>query len=170
MYESVLKTATGNPNFKFTVTNAPFPVFDVFLQRQDATSAINFSFMVGLALTLIPTVIVSFVLKEREEQLKHIQLISGMSLPAYWCANMISDVVKAYIPVILTMLLALCFGLNYSGVWVQFLLFPLAVVPSTYCFSFLFKSDTVAQISVFFFNFLFGPIGGFVVYIMRAIP
>lgn len=83
---------------------------------------------------------------------------------------MISDVVKAYIPVILTMLLSLMFSLNYSGVWVQFLLFPLAVVPSTYCFSFLFKSDTVAQISVFFFNFLFGPIGGFVVYIMRAIP
>ncbi len=26
MYEAILKQATGNPNLKFTVINAPFPV------------------------------------------------------------------------------------------------------------------------------------------------
>ena len=68
-----------------------------------------------------------------------------MSLTAYWMSNMITDVIKAYIPVILTYILAIIFDIkNLNGVWVQFLLFPLAIVPSTYCISFLFKSDTVA--------------------------
>ena len=52
----------------------------------------------------------------------------------------------------------------------MFLLFPLAIVPTTYCFSFIFKSDTVAQISTFFFHFLFGAIGGFIVFLLKAIP
>jgi len=67
-----------------------------------------------------------------------------MNLSAYWIANLISDIIKAYIPVILTFILSLMFKLNYDGVWVQMLLFPLAIVPSTYCFSFVYKSDTVA--------------------------
>ena len=144
MYESVLKTANNNPNFKFTLTNSPFPLLDVFVERQNSANFIDFSFMVGLAFSLIPTVIISFILKEREEQLKHIQLISGMNLSAYWMANMLSDVIKAYIPVICTYLLALAFSIKIPGVIVMFLLFPLAIVPTTYCFSFLFKSDTVA--------------------------
>ena len=68
----MLKTATGNPNFTFQLTNSPFPLLDVFVERQNSANNIDFSFMVGLAFALIPTVIISFILKEREEQLKHI--------------------------------------------------------------------------------------------------
>ena len=93
-----------------------------------------------------------------------------MNLSAYWLANMISDIIKAYIPVICTYLLALAFSIKIPGVIVMFLLFPLAIVPTTYCFSFIFKSDTVAQISTFFFHFLFGAIGGFIVFLLKAIP
>lgn len=93
-----------------------------------------------------------------------------MNLSAYWMANMLSDMIKAYIPVICTYLLALAFSIKIPGVIVMFLLFPLAIVPTTYCFSFLFKGDTVAQISTFFFHFLFGAIGGFIVFLLRAIP
>ena len=89
-----------------------------------------------------------------------------MNLSAYWIANMFSDILKAYIPVIATMIIALPFKLNYEGVWVIMLLFPIAIVPSTYVLSFVFKGDTTAQISIFFFHFLFGGIGGFVVFIL----
>jgi ATP-binding cassette subfamily A (ABC1) protein 3 len=126
------------------VTSAPFPVFEVFLARQEAANFLDFSFMVGLAFALIPTVVISFILKEREEQLKHIQLISGMNLSAYWVANMIADIVKAYIPVIITYILAAVFSIKIPGVWAIFLLYPLAIIPTTYCYSFIFKGDTVA--------------------------
>ena len=65
-----------------------------------------------------------------------------MSLQAYWLSNMIADIIKVYIPIILIILLSLVFNTNYAGVWVLFMLLPLALVPFTYITSFLFKDDT----------------------------
>lgn len=87
---------------------------------------------------------VGFILKEREESLKHIQLISGMSLPAYWFSNMLADIIKVYIPIILTILISIAFGCNYDGVWILLMLFPLAIVPFSYVTTFLFTNDTKA--------------------------
>ncbi len=72
LYEAVLKTATGVPDFTFDVTSTSFPIFDVFKQRQDAGNALDFVFMVAMAFTLIPTSMIGFILKEREDNLKHI--------------------------------------------------------------------------------------------------
>ena len=123
-----------------------------------------------MALTLIPVSMIGFILKEREENLKHIQLISGMSLPAYWIANFIADWVKIFIPVVITFLLTLVFDVNYTGVWLLLLLFCFAVVPFTYVTSFLFAKDVTAQIATFAFHFLLGGIGAFAVYILQSIP
>ena len=71
----------------------------------------------AIALALIPCVIISFIIKEREMQLKHMQLISGVSLPAYWISNIISDIVKTYIPIFIILLLTKIFSLEYVGVW-----------------------------------------------------
>lgn len=67
-----------------------------------------------------------------------------MSLPAYWISNMIADLIKIYIPVILMVIISALFNANYKGVWVLYLLLPLALVPFTYITSFLFKNDTTA--------------------------
>lgn len=67
-----------------------------------------------------------------------------MSLPAYWISNIIADLIKVYIPIILMILLSKIFKVNYKDVWVLFLLLPLAIVPFSYATSFLFKNDTTA--------------------------
>jgi len=87
---------------------------------------------------------VGFILKEREESLKHMQLVSGMNLPAYWLSNMIADIIKVYIPIILTILISIAFNCNYEGVWVLLMLFPLAIVPFSYVTTFLFTNDVKA--------------------------
>jgi len=74
-------------------------------------------------------------------ELKHQQLISGMSLPGYWASNIIFDIFMAYIPILLIILLVIVFNKTYDGIWVLFLLFPPAIVPFTYVTSFLFTSD-----------------------------
>ena len=48
---------------------------------------------------------ISFILKEREENLKHMQMVSGMSLTAYWVSNLLADVIKVYIPLVCIALL-----------------------------------------------------------------
>ena len=55
-----------------------------------------------------------------------------------------ADIVKAYVPIGLILLLSQISGVWYPGTWVLFALFPWAVVPFSYTTSFLFSSDTVA--------------------------
>jgi hypothetical protein len=64
--------------------------------------------VVAIGFSLIPSAIISFIVNEREKNLKHMQLISGMSLSAYWISNMLFDVVKGIIPS------ALVIGLIYA--------------------------------------------------------
>ena len=65
MYESILKNV--NPNVKFETTTAPFPIFFVFESRVDSGQALDFGVLVTIALALIPCVIISFIIKEREK-------------------------------------------------------------------------------------------------------
>ena len=55
-------------------------------------------FVVSIGFALIPAAVVSFILNERDKNLKHMQIISGMSLSAYWISNMIFDIIKGIIP------------------------------------------------------------------------
>ena len=71
-------------------------------------------------------------------------MISGMNLPAYWISNMFADIVKVYIPILLTVGLTIVFDINFEGVWVLLLLWPLAIVPFSYVTTFLFTNDTKA--------------------------
>ena len=71
MYQSILANANNDPDFKFEMTTEAFPVFYIFKEREEAAHSYDFAFMVAIALALIPCVMVSYILKEREEQLKH---------------------------------------------------------------------------------------------------
>ena len=72
MYEAILKQATGNPNFKFKVTNAPFPVTQRLKDRAATASGIFIVFIISIGFSLMPASIIANVLNEREHNLKHI--------------------------------------------------------------------------------------------------
>ena len=71
MYTAILRAATGEADLEFNVVNAPFPIYQMFKDQEEASRATNFTFMVAVALALIPCVMIQFVLNEREKQLKH---------------------------------------------------------------------------------------------------
>jgi len=81
-------------------------------------------------------------------------MVSGMSLPAYWISNFISDIIKTYIPIGFIILISVFFDCNYPGVAEIMMIYPWALVPFTYVTSFMFKSETGAQITTLFFHFL----------------
>ena len=101
-------------------------------------------FVVAIGFALIPASIVSVILVEREKNLKHMQLISGMNLSAYWISNYIFDILKSEIPMVITIGFLYVFSLDYEGVWVLFLLFPFGAVPFTYATSFIFSDENSA--------------------------
>jgi len=141
IYQSILRVATGDPDFVFDVTSTPYPIYQKFKDIEEAAGAYDFVFMSAIALALIPCVMVQFILNERELALKHQQLLSGMSLSGYWASNVIFDVLMAYVPILLIIMLTFVFNKHYQGIWVLFMLYPPAIVPFTYVTSFLFKSD-----------------------------
>ena len=126
--------------------------------------------MVSIGLALIPCVMVSYILQERELHLKHMQLISGMSLFGYWAANILADLVKSFIPIIVILIMAKLSGVWYEGMLILFMLYPIAVVPFSYVTSFMFSSDTVAQICTLFLHFIAGGIMSLTVYTLELIP
>ena len=69
------------------------------------------------------------------------QVISGVSLAAYWLSNIISDIVKTYVPIIIIIILTFVFQLHYDGVWELLMIYPIAIVPFTYITSFMFTNE-----------------------------
>ena len=67
MYTALLRAATGNEDLEFNVINAPFPIYQMFKDKEEAAKAVNFTFMVAVALALIPCAMIQFVLNEREK-------------------------------------------------------------------------------------------------------
>lgn len=70
------------------------------------------------------------------------QMISGVSLPAYWISNLISDILKMYVPIAIIIGMNAAFNLQYEGVWQLLILYPISIVPFTYLTSFWFTRDT----------------------------
>ena len=169
MYEAVLKSATGNSNLKFEVTTTPFPITQRMRNRGQAASGIFIVFVVSIGFALVPAAVVSFILNERDKNLKHMQLISGMNLLAYWSSNLIFDICKGIIPSAIVIGLMYAFSLDFPSVWILFLLYPVGVIPFTYVTSFLFTGENTAQTVTIFVHFTFAGIGAIVTYILRII-
>ena len=166
MYQAILRVAFDDPDMNFDITSTPYPIYQKFKDIEEAASSYDYVFMTAIAMALIPCVMIQFILQERETQLKHQQLLSGMSLAGYWGSNLIFDIIMAYIPILLIILLTFLFDKNYEGVWLLFLLYPLAIVPYTYVWSFAFSSDINAQIFTLFIHFIAGAMGTAIVFTM----
>ena len=96
--------------------------------------------MVAVGFSLIPATLIGQVMHERESGLKHMQVISGMNVAAYWIINVTYDILKLEIPMILCCFLLWPFNLKEyePEAWPVFWCYPLGVVPFTHATSFLF--------------------------------
>lgn len=70
MYESILKTASGEPNFQFRVVNEPFPILQKYRDQEAETSAISLLFVLAIGFSMLPATIVGAVMTEREKSMK----------------------------------------------------------------------------------------------------
>ena len=83
---------------------------------------------------------------------------------------MIFDIFMAYVPIGLIIMLTIIFDRNLHDVWVLFVLYPLAIVPYTYVWSFIFTSDINAQIFTLFLHFVAGGLLVVVIFVLQSVP
>ncbi|GMF13570.1 unnamed protein product [Phytophthora lilii] len=156
------------------VNNYPLP----YTAAAESVFSSNTSFVAALfvciAFTFLPASIVVFLVKEKqaEHNSKHQQLVSGVSLPAFWLSNYIWDIIMYIFPCVSSLILinvfeisALtgqdcdsCSSATFPSVILLFILFGLAVCPFTYCLSFLFKEHGSAQTYTIVLNFMIGVV------------
>jgi ATP-binding cassette subfamily A (ABC1) protein 3 len=133
------------------------------------------SLVFSLGFSFIPTGIVLFITKERENNIKHQHMISGVSLSAYWLSNLFWDLLKHSIPAIVCSLMILAFQVDiyndenddYGAMWVLIILGGVCEVPFSYALSFLFKSHSTAQIATLLMSFVTGAIFPSSIYVMH---
>ena len=127
--------------------------------------------ILGIALAIIPTTIISFIIHEKENHLKHMQITSGVSISAYWVSNYIFDLLKTGFQIGLILILSEVSEIEQpEGLWQSFVLFVPVIVSFTYMISLCFKKQLTAQIVTLFTSYLFGGIMACVWYFLKRIP
>ena len=140
MYEAILKKASGDRNFKFKVRSTPYPSTELVRDRKNGADAGTVSFVTACAYSMMLAAIIGQISEEHLTRLKHMQVISGVKLSAYWAGNFFVDLVKMEMAGLATALLFFLMQPSYREVMVSYVLFPFAAIPMTYVLSFAFSS------------------------------
>lgn len=166
MLNNIVKYASTN-EVTITFMNSPIP--KTLKEKNDGQERNNATlvFFVAVAFALIPANFITIIIKEREKNTKHLQIISGISLISYWFSNFIFELVKYYFTGGINLILIYLFDFFPKYLYALYLLYGPAMVSFTYLFSFMFDNESSAQNMVILLNFLFGALAGCVVLILR---
>ncbi|KAJ1408914.1 ABC-2 family transporter protein-domain-containing protein, partial [Ochromonadaceae sp. CCMP2298] len=164
------------PTAKITTHSYPLPT--TYREKNEAASASAFvtALFTLIAFCFIPAQMAVFVVREREVKAKHQQVISGVSIYAYWISTYLWDVL-AYLPTAALVLLVLYIfdvksfitGDAATATTGLLLLYGPATAALTYALSFLFVSHSTAQIAIMFFHFVTGLILSVVSFVLTSI-
>jgi len=176
-YLNSLLKDPGSEFFDLKIYNYPLPLTKKQENLAQNAGSFNVALIFAIGMAFIPTGLVSFIVKERENNIKHQHLVSGVSIPAYWFSSFLWDFVKYLIPGIVTPLLISAFEVKslsepssvFASIWVLFMLFGLAICPYTYSISFMFKSYSAAQFFVYLTNLIVGVIGALGVWVLYLV-
>ena len=176
-YLSVISQAiirSYNPQVTIKVENHPLPItYDVKTINGGRTGFIS-SIVFSLGFAFIPVGIISFIVAEREMNVKHQQLVSGVSIPAYWVTNYIWDFTKHFIPAVICALFVLAFQIDsftnpsdsYGVLWLLMVLYGFSVSTFSYFTSFFFKTSSMSQSITLLIHFIAGSILPSVIFVL----
>lgn len=125
---------------------------------QETTSqavSLGISQHIVIALAFVPAYTVLFLVKEREVGMKHQEIISGISIPAYWLSEFIWDTLIYVIVVAIELFLMWAYGMDdylkdgkATATLLLLFLYGTASTSFVSCLQFLFKSHTIGLIIV----------------------
>jgi len=175
--QALLRIATGNLNKQIEVVVSPFLHTKGIKAIESSVDGAALGFVFTIGMSFIPASIITFLVKEKELNFKHQQLVSGVTISSYWLSNYFVDFLKYLFPAVLNCVMATVFratqltaGEKEKILWSLFMLYGTSSISLVYLMSFLFKDFGTAQTTTFFFHFGTGFIGGIAVAILRIIP
>ncbi|DBA00014.1 TPA: hypothetical protein N0F65_002017 [Lagenidium giganteum] len=175
--QAVHRRLLDNSNVSVRVATHPFPLSTKTRSIFNSFLSLPAVIFVVVAFTFIPAAIMPFLVKERwnEQNSKHQQLLSGVSLPAFWVAHWVFDYVLYLVPMTIALLLLRGSGISTSlshsqsvevcpgctqdvrsAVSTLFLLFGGAVMSWTYLLSHVLNDPNACLLYTIMINFFVG--------------
>jgi hypothetical protein len=137
------------------MTSTPLPISQRYKDQAKQTSTIALISVVAIGLSLIPANIIGGILHEKERNLKHLQVVSGLNLLAYHFVNLSFDIIKAECIVLICCSTFFMFGLtDYYWSLIVLVAWPFSVIPFTHASAFLFSKEWTAQIFTLLINLI----------------
>ncbi|ETO28955.1 ABC transporter family protein, partial [Reticulomyxa filosa] len=153
----------------------PLPATKAEKVYAGSIAGLTASLTLTIALVFVPVGIVFPVVQERRQQMKHQQMVSGVSFVSYWLGQLIADFMVSLPTCALIVMMVHIFDVTaFKGdaelVFVAvMLLFLLSVLPLTYLLSLLFDSPDKAQASFTALYILLGLVLSIVTYVLMII-
>ena len=177
MMDNIIYTAIRNqPSSRITVQIVPFDLTKQVAAFNNTAVGFIAAILVSIAYAFVPASLIVLLVKERENNVKHQQIVSGVSLFAYWLSNLVVDWVKFLIPAGATILIFKLYDVDVylnsnalSATLLMFIFFGPCLITFTYLFSFMFTSPSKAQFIIFLLNYFGGAILLIASFILRLI-
>ena len=160
MNQAILRSV--NSGAEINVINYPLKYTEKTKSLEGTADAIIGGFIFSIALAFIPASIITFSVKEREDQVKHQQMVCGVSVYAYWISNLFMDYLKHLVPAAFSILMAFAFdietftddGDSFAALALLFIFYGWSAINFSYLTGFFFKSYGNAQVATFFLHFI----------------
>ena len=154
------------PSFTVEVLNHPLPITKKMQNVNGLGNGFLGSLIFSLGCSFIPTGIIMVISREKELEIKHQYIISGVSLFAYWSSCFVWDMLKHLIPAIATSLIIGFFQIeiytanndNYGAMWMLIVLVGISSAPFSYFLSFFFDNHSKAQTAMLITSIATGSI------------
>lgn len=160
MNNAIFKLLSKNSNASIKMTLNPLLPTKGVKSIEDTIDGFIVVMLLALGFSFIPSSMILFIIKERENNAKHQQIISGVNIVAYWLSNFIVDYLKYLIPALVSYALFFAFDVTFfiqgerAGMSILlFVLYGIAMVGYTYVASFMFRKPSSGQVFIFLLCF-----------------
>ena len=124
---------------------------------------------VAIAYALIPANFITIIVRERNNNSKHLMRLSGMNILSYWIVNFIFEIIKYYFTGGICILLLYIFDYYQDYLIYFYLLYGPPLILMTYAVSFMFNDESGAQNKMILIHSLIGALGSSVIIVLRGI-
>eukprot|EP01060_Flectonema_neradi_P038639 TRINITY_DN817_c1_g1_i1.p1 TRINITY_DN817_c1_g1~~TRINITY_DN817_c1_g1_i1.p1 ORF type:complete len:1922 (+),score=363.69 TRINITY_DN817_c1_g1_i1:42-5807(+) len=153
MYHNARLRSVEGVTASLQARNHPLPFSNYVQKLIDSFLVLIIGIIILLPFTLLPSNYMSFIVKERECKAKHLQLISGVKLSAYWFSSFLFDLLLYCCTLMLALILFFIGGRDefvgsptaFCATFFLFLFYGISSIVCSYAVSFFFQSHTQAQ-------------------------
>ena len=135
----------------------------------ESSSSSTVVLFVAIAFSLIPANFITIIVREKNNNSKHLMRLSGMSILSYWLVNFIFEITKYYFTGGICLLILYLFDYYKDYMILFYLLYGPLLILMTYVLSFVFNDESGAQNKMILIHSLIGALGSNVILILREI-